>query len=221
VRPDSNHFYHHRRLALGRITYLQVKYFKTSLIRSFGAAEDVPYGFIAHLTSGFGDWEFEDRPYVGIEMAAANYYKGFGYLGGNAGLGGFIDGQTVEEGVFTATILYFSNLANRGHYSFRQLARLVYTVGIRRLPDETLDIDDEIRGLSDAGIFREDRSFATVGMGCRIKNESLVFSTLNIQVGYLIRAPEGADPCYIETSTENLQRVQPIAITKPDVVRFE
>jgi hypothetical protein len=262
VRPDSNHFYHHKRLALGRITYLQVKYFKTSLIRSFGAAEDVPYGFVAHITSGIGDREFEDRPYLGIEVAAANYYKGFGYLGGNAGLGGFIDGQTVEEGVFTATVLYFSNLANRGRYNFRQLARLVYTVGIRRLPDETLDIDDKIRGLSgaeesnghvalnletvafmpwdwyrfrfalygyadlgfidmDKGVFREDRSFGTVGIGCRIKNESLVFSTLNIQMGYLLRAPEGVDPWYIETSTETLQRVQPIAIAKPDVVRFE
>ncbi|MFC1799502.1 hypothetical protein ACFL2Z_01130 [Candidatus Eisenbacteria bacterium] len=261
VGPDSNQFYHHERLGLARLTFLRVNYLKTSLLRAFGIAEDVPYGYVASITSGMMDKEFKNRPYVGVEIGLGKYRPRFGYLSVGAGYGGYLDDQAVEEGVFTAEAMYFSDLATRGRYHFRQLARLVYTVGIDQLYYETIDIDEQIRGLSgakisqgylalnlesvaftpwdwyrfrfafygytDVGFINLDRRtinnsnfYGTLGIGCRIRNESLVLSTFNIQVGYLLRRPEGADPWYIETSTENPNRWYPISITKPDVIRF-
>jgi hypothetical protein len=262
VGPDSNQFYHHERLGLARLTFVKVKYLKTSLLRAFGITEDVPYGYLAHVTSGMLDREFKSRPYLGLEVGLGRYWPGFGYLSLGVGYGGFLDDLAVEEGVFTTEGLYFTDLATRGRYHFRQLARLVYTVGIDRLYYESIDIDEQIRGLSGARLsqghlalnlesvaftpwswyrFRfalygygdigfinlDDRVidntnfYGTVGIGCRIRNESLVLSTFNIQVGYLLRRPEGADPWYIETSTRDVRRWYPIAITKPEVIRFE
>jgi len=262
VEPDSNQFYHHERLGLARLTFMRVNYLKTSLLRAFGTTEDVPYGYTAHVTSGMLDREFKSRPYLGVEIGLGKYWPGFGYLSFGAGYGGFLDDLAVEEGVFTSEVLYFSDLSTRGRYHFRQMARVIYTVGIDRLYYETIDIDEQIRGLSgaslsqghlalnlesvvfspwswyrfrfalygygDLGFINIDRRatkntnfYGTVGLGCRIRNESLVFSTINIQVGYLLRRPEGADPWYIETSTENPSRWYPINITKPDVIRFE
>ncbi len=262
VKPDSNEFYHHRRLGLGRLTFMRANYLKTSLLRAFGITEDVPYGYIAHITSGMLDAEFESRPYLGVEIGLGKYRQRFGYLSIRAGYGGFLDDLAVEEGVLTAEALYFTDLATRGRYHFRQLARLVYTVGIDRLYYETIDIDEQIRGLSgarlsrghlalnlesvafapwdwyrfrfavygygdfgfinmDRWVIKDNNFYGTLGIGVRIRNESLVFSTFNIQVGYLLRRPEGADPWYIDTSTHDPHRWYPIAITKPDVIRFE
>jgi hypothetical protein len=262
VEPDSNQFFHHERLGLARLTFTRVKYLETSLLRSFGITEDVPYGYFTHITSGILDREFKSRPYLGVEIGLGNYRSGFGYLSIGAGFGGFLDDLAVEEGVFTTEVLYFSDLATRGRYHFRQLARLVYTVGMDRLYYETIDIDEQIRGLSgavlskghialnlesvaftpwdwyrfrfalygygDLGFINIDRRainrssfYGTVGIGCRIRNESLVLSTFNIQVGYLLRRPEDADPWYVETSTDDPRIWYPLGITKPDVIRYE
>ncbi len=262
VHPDSNQFYHHERLGLGRLTFMRVNYLKTSLIRAFGTTEDVPYGYVAHITSGILDAEYKSRPYLGVELGVGSYRPGFGYLSIGAGYGGYLDDLALERGVFVADVFYFSDLATRGRYHFRQLARLVYNVGIDRLDYETIDIDNEIRGLSgamlsqgyltlnlesvaftpwnwyrfrfalygygDFGFIDLDRKsidsenfYGTVGIGCRIRNESLVFDTVNIQVGYLLRRPEDAYPWYIEVSSEDPDRWYPIEITKPDVIRFE
>jgi hypothetical protein len=262
VEPDRNEFYHNERIGLGRLTFIRVNYLETSLLRAFGITEDVPYGYVAHITSGMLDREFKSRPYWGVEIGLGRYRPGFGYLSVGAGYGGFLDDLAVEEGVFTAEALYFSDLATMGRYHFRQLARLVYTVGIDRPHYETLDLDDQIRGLSgarlsqgyialnlesvaftpwdwyrfrfamygygdlglinmDQGVINNTNFYGAVGIGCRIRNESLVLNTFNLQVGYLLRRPEGADPWYIETSTHDPQRWYPIAIAKPDVIRFE
>jgi hypothetical protein len=262
VKPDSNEYYHNERLGLGRLTFMRVNYLKTSLLRAFGIAEDVPYGYVAHVTSGMLDREFKNRPYLGIQVGLGKYRSGVGYLSIAAGYGGLLDDLALEEGVFAAEAMYFSDLSTRGRYHFRQLARLIYKVGIDRLSYETIDLDDEIRGLSgarlsgghlalnlesvaftpwnwyrfrfapygysDIGFIDVDRElitgvnfYGTLGIGCRIRNESLVFSTFNIQVGYLLRRPQEADPWYIQTSTQDPQRWYPISITKPDVIGFD
>lgn len=262
VSPDSNEFYHDRRIGLARLTFMRVNYLKTSLIRAFGTPEDVPYGYVFHITSGLQDGEFKSRPYLGVELGLGAYRDGLGYLSWSVGYGGFLDNLALEQGVFTTEAFYFSELATRGRYHFRQLARLIYTVGIDRLDYETIDIDNEIRGLSGARVSQGDIAlnlesvaftpwdwyrfrfalygygdfgfidlndrvikdanfYGTLGVGCRIRNESLVLSTVNIQIGYLLKRPEGSDPWYIDISTENPQRWYPISITRPDVVRFE
>ena len=57
--------------------------------------------------------------------------------------------------------------------------------------------------------------YSVIGFGCRIKNESLVFETLNLRLGYFIRAPEGLGPWSLEIQTDDPEISQGILGLKP------
>ena len=65
------------------------------------------------------------------------------------GSGGFLNGNQFEEGVVKSNLFFFSNLFNTNHTKLRQFVRANYTLGIRRLPDDFVDIRDRngVRGL--------------------------------------------------------------------------
>jgi hypothetical protein len=237
---------------------------KSSLIQAFGTTEDVPYGFLAQATIGFGDEEYEYRPYLGFEAGVARHIERAGYFTTTVEVGGLIDNGRFEEGAVNVVTFFFTNLTAAGEYKFRHMSRLLYTIGIRRLPFETINLDGKIRGLSSADaegnsnlilnwesiaftpwdlyrfrfavfwytdlgflsprdekLLSRDSFYGTIGIGCRIRNESLVFGTLNLEVGYLLRVPDDKDRWYFDTGTTNEEIFGTIDISRPDVVPFE
>ena len=150
VNVDTNRFFHNRWLLLGGIGLTQRNYIKDRLIFGVGRTEDIPAGYKLKFTFGQEYGEFRNRFYLGGNIAKGGYIKGLGYLNTDVNIGGFYNGGLVEEGVFKVNTFFFSDLFNRKGTSLRQFLTVDYTHGIRRLPDEFIDIRNRngVRGLN-------------------------------------------------------------------------
>jgi hypothetical protein len=154
VKSDSNFAYHDNHLILAGIYFTRILHFESSLIRGFGHIEDIPYGYSISLTGGFGNTEFKRRVYTGMRLQGATFSDSFGYILGSLGAGSFFDGDRLEDGVVKLDWLYFTHLLNIGReYKLRQFISGNYTVGIRRLNNDQLDLLEE-RGIP---IFESDQ----------------------------------------------------------------
>lgn len=262
---DSNVTYHNRELYLGNITLSQLKYLTSSLITGFGITEDVPVGYSLEITGGLSDEEFKNRSYFGLEVRMASYNGNFGYLGGIAQLGSYLQNKEWEDGVFGLNFIYFSPLFNLGDYKFRQFFDANYTRGINRKGTNRIDIEDEdgIRGLTHEDLrgterlvlkaqsvafapwalwgfrfaffafadaawvgmvknhFAQNDFFSGIGLGCRIRNEGLVFRTFNLRVAYYPKVPGGGNHFGFEFSTSEPLFFSQFNLGKPRVLPFE
>ena len=63
--------------------------------------------------------------------------------------------------------------------------------------------------------------YGTVGIGCRIRNESLVLRTLQIRIGYFPRLPSGQSSIDLDISTNDPSLLLPIDAEFPAVIGFE
>jgi hypothetical protein len=62
--------------------------------------------------------------------------------------------------------------------------------------------------------------YGTVGIGCRIRNESLVLRTLQIRIGYFPRLPRGQSQIDLDISTNDPSLSLPIDAVFPAVIGF-
>jgi hypothetical protein len=262
VNPDSNYFYHNTNLFLSSISYRKIDYFKSSLILSFGRTEDVPVGYLYSLTMGVDKDEFIDKPYLGFKFLKAQLIDGFGYLSYGTAIGGFIYQNEFREGILKFYSNYFTPLMKLKKYKFRHLANLDFTIGIKRLAGEFINLKNEIRGISsvpkgsgklalslesiaftplnlysfrfafytfaDMGfigpsqkIISDNNFFGSFGIGVRIRNESLVFKTLELRIGYFTRTPAGFSEWQFDVSGRDPRYVDKIEFYRPDIIGFE
>jgi hypothetical protein len=163
VQPDSNFIYHNSEFALASIYLTKILHFQSRHIRGFGYTEDVPYGYNISFTMGYGRTEFEERIYNGLRLRGATFSDEIGYLSGILGFGSYYDGRQIEDGVIDLSSLYFTPLLDFGaDYKFRQFISGYYTIGIRRLKDDQLDLEqnrgvplfnsDKLRGTQRASL---------------------------------------------------------------------
>jgi hypothetical protein len=82
-------------------------------------------------------------------------------------------------------------------------------------------------GFGDVGIlagnerfFTQNNFFGTFGIGCRIRNESLVLKTVQIRLGYFLRTPDRFGAWKIELNTQDPSLFVPIERAKPTVFGF-
>jgi len=76
--------------------------------------------------------------------------------------------------------------------------------------------------LSDqARLFTQDNFFGTFGIGCRIRNESLVLKTVQIRIGYFIRTPDRFGEWKVDIDTRDPSLFVPIDPTRPSIIGFE
>ena len=144
ISPDSNHVFHNNDIFLAAFFLSRVYYFKSQMILGFGHTEDVPYGYSFSVTGGMGKTEFEKRWYGGINLQAATFTDDFGYFLGSVNAGSYYDGRRFENGVIRFDGFYFSNLLELGAgFDLRQFFKGNYTVGIQRLDDDQLNMDED------------------------------------------------------------------------------
>jgi hypothetical protein len=62
--------------------------------------------------------------------------------------------------------------------------------------------------------------YSVVGLGCRLKNESLVMNTLNIRIGYFIRNPQGMGLWTFEIVNDTPEISQGLLGLKPAVAQY-
>ena len=176
ILHDSYYYLQKYRLYLGSAAFSIQKYYKTNLIYGYGRTEDIPYGGLFRLTAGreFNEFNaFRKRTYLGAEIALGKSSKNLGYLYTSAGLAAYLNGNRTEQGLFSLSVKYFSNLLNLGNNMIRNFVYIDYTRGFDRFTDESLVIynDNGFYG------FRNDSVCGTQRLSVSL--ESVLFSPVN------------------------------------------
>ncbi len=154
VSIDSNYFFYDRSLFLGSVTLFQSNYFKGSLIRGFGKTEDVPVNTWIGTTFGKEFHQFYPRPYIDLRGGIGRYFDRFGYINFTASAGGFRVGNGWEDGLISASTVYFSNLLASNRTKIRQFVNASVVNGYART------IQPYVRVV---GRWRDDSNFVPTG----------------------------------------------------------
>ncbi len=134
------------------------KYVQDTYIFKYGVVEDVPIGMVYALTGGYQVRNDSGRPYLGMQVFFGNY-NAWGYLSSDFEYGTFFRSSHAEQGVITVGVNYFSGLFEIGSWKFRQFARPQVTVGLSRLPGDSLTLNDGygLDGFSSPSLSGNDR----------------------------------------------------------------
>jgi hypothetical protein len=83
-------------------------------------------------------------------------------------------------------------------------------------------------GFGDLGVISQntqllskDDVYSTVGIGCRIRNESLVFRTLQIRIGYVFKTIDGNQNLALVVNSRESSFFDPVGFSKPEIVPFK
>ena len=259
VALDSNNYFHNETLLLGALTYNRRDFLKSSMILAFGITEDIPTGFLAGLDYGYEFGEFFDRPYIAGRIGAANFLKKVGYFLAQVQFGGYLQNESIHDGVFELTGKYFSPLVKSGRKRFRQFVNAKYSIGLNRAIDRYINTKDEIRGLNilgkqrlslnlesvvflpgqyygfrfapylffDSGwiaqeeaLFARDQFYISTGIGFRIRNESLLFKTIQLRFGFFPIQSNNDRSFAFDFSTSDPSLFQNFRGSKPSVIPF-
>jgi hypothetical protein len=138
ILPESYHHLQQYKIFLASISYSVQKYYKTSLVYGYGRTEDIPHGALFNITGGNEINEFKKRKYISATVAAGESFRDFGYIYSSAGFGTFLNDGKTEQGIFSLSTNFISNLFYMGRYRVRNFARADFTRGFDRYSDEYL-----------------------------------------------------------------------------------
>lgn len=116
------------------------KYVEQSYIFRFGTTEDVPVGIAYGIVGGY-QLKNHERWYWGLHHSWGNFFK-WGYFGTNIEYGTFINLAQATQGIFIASINYFSGLFSIGNWKFRQFVKPELTIGVHRASYDRLTLND-------------------------------------------------------------------------------
>lgn len=129
---------------IGNLGFAVQQYYKDSYIYRFGATEDVPEGLIVQFIYGGIKKELMKlRYYLGFEIARAKHFDHFGYLSGTFSYGIFFNRFVPNDITTNFRLYYFSNLAKRGEWYFRQFINYSLVHGENKLSNETIGISPD------------------------------------------------------------------------------
>jgi hypothetical protein len=171
VTADTNQFYRNHRDLLVGIGFSNRQYKRDFLIYGFGITEDVPYGYLATLVSGYENSDaYGKRFYTGLKLAKGQYIGKAGYIYGLINAGAYTNGTSglsIESN-------YFSTLHTfRKRTQVRHFVNLRYSLGVNRYTGEFVNVNRE-NGILDVN---SDKLFGTEKLG--IGYQIVFFSRLN------------------------------------------
>ncbi len=167
-RPDlpetKYHYLQKYELYLGSIAFSRENFYKMHLIYNFGKTEDIPYGALFEITGGWENNEYFDRYYTSLEISHGKIYPILGYLYLKGSVGGLLNKNSFERGLFQAKANYFSHLISANRFKIRQFVNIDYMNGIRRYADERIYIrnNNGIRGLWSYDVSGTQRMFVNL-----------------------------------------------------------
>lgn len=138
---DNQHMFTNENFYLASIGISTRKYVQDKYIFKFGITEDVPIGRVLSLTGGFQENSNDNRLYLGVRVSVGNYFP-WGYLSSNFEYGTFFHASHFEEGVYTASVNYFTGLMEIGKWKFRQFVKPAVTIGFNRFASDSLTLND-------------------------------------------------------------------------------
>ena len=171
VTADTNQFFRNHRDFLVGLGFSNRQYKRDFLIYGFGITEDVPYGYLATIVTGYENSDaFGQRYYTGIKLAKGQYIGKAGYIYGLINAGAYTNGTSglsIESN-------YFSTLHTfRRTTQVRHFVNLRYSLGLNRYTGEFVNINRE-NGILDVN---SDKLFGNKKLG--IGYQIVFFSRLN------------------------------------------
>jgi hypothetical protein len=154
VFADSNFAYHNQKILLGNIIFNNLRYYTSSMVLGFGQTEDISQGYALEYTAGYGQEEFKERFYNGVQFWLASWIEHLGYFAFTSQASAFVNRMKAEDGILKFRLNYFSPLMHIDSYKFRHFFYVQYVKGFNRKNDRLIDIqnDNGIRGLSQEGL---------------------------------------------------------------------
>jgi hypothetical protein len=143
ILPYSHYNLQKYRIFLGSASFSRQKYYKTSMLYSYGRTEDIPYGGMFRITAGKEINEFKKRSYLGFDISVGESSKNLGYFYSSIGVASFLNNGKSEQGMLNLTMKYFSNLLNVRNFTFRNFFSIDYTRGFDRYLDESITYRSE------------------------------------------------------------------------------
>ena len=138
---DIKHMFANEDFYLTSIGISTRQYVQDKYIFNFGITEDVPIGRVISLTGGFQRKNNLNRLYLGTRVSVGNYFP-WGYLSSNFEFGTFFHSSQFEEGVFTASVNYFTGLMEIGKWKLRQFVKPQLTIGFNRFASDSLTLNE-------------------------------------------------------------------------------
>lgn len=264
ILPNSFYKLQTYSLFLGSVAFSVQKYYKTSLIYSYGRTEDVPHGGLYRITAGREINEFKKRTYIGVDLSIGESNKHLGYFYASAALAAFINNKKTEQGTLRLQLNYFSNLMNAGRYRIRNFINLEFTRGFDRYSDERISFvydhgfagfrNDSVSGLqrlsaslesvffsplnfygfrfaffahADMSVLAESNEvigngffLSGIGVGVRIRNDNLIFNTLQVRFTLFPSLPPYSRTNYLKISGEQLLRPPDFNSGQPQIIQY-
>ena len=125
------------------------KYYKTSMIYTYGQTEDFTTGYKANITSGVEWTKNSFRNYLSGQFSFATYSQTSGYFYGLVKGASFINEGHLQQSTFIAKAKYISPLIKHNRSRFRQFATINYQHTENMMPnDYLLFTNNELTGLS-------------------------------------------------------------------------
>ena len=148
---------------LGSLGVSTRRYVQDKYIFKYGITEDVPVGKVYNLTAGYQEKNDTGRVYLGGRVSMGNYFP-WGYLSSNVEIGTFFHKSQSSQGVIKIGVNYFTGLIEIGKWKFRQFVKPQLTVGINRLPMDSLTLNDDygLRGFRSGELTGTSRFLLTV-----------------------------------------------------------
>lgn len=150
-------------LYLASIGISNRKYVQDNYIFKYGLTEDVPIGRVYSLTAGYQERNQIVGAYFGARISSGDYHS-WGYLASNLEYGFFMHHSKIEQGVFTASLNYFTRLFEIGRWKFRQFAKPEITIGINQVPSNRISLNDGfgLNGFNSAALIGTSRFLLTL-----------------------------------------------------------
>jgi hypothetical protein len=154
--PDINYLYKYEDKSqfLFTLSFSQQGFTKDNLIYTFGRIEDVPYGYLIEITSGYEWGKNNNRPYFGFGASVANYIYNLGYFYGHLKYGTFFNNNSTEQSTISMQCKYFTRLYGHRRFQSRYFATLTYVDGFNRYQGEFVTLENQggIWGLSGSSL---------------------------------------------------------------------
>lgn len=145
----NENYFANQTLYMAGLSLSQRRFIQDQLIYSYGIIEDIPEGFKNELLYGYNVNPLGNRHYVHFLTSNGNLLLSrSGYIFMSAGIGGYLNKGSFEEGQIQGDLSFISRLYKPGRRRLRFFADASYTLGIRRYKIENLTLDrfDHIRG---------------------------------------------------------------------------
>ena len=140
---SGNSYYRNFDFMLGTFGFSKRYLYKSNKVYGYGITEDIPYGHYAEAAMGLDRNRLDDqiRPYFHLKYSQATILKSGGYFKWQAGIGGYLGNQNMEQGALSLNSTYFSRFIRLNNHPYRFFINIELLSGINRFKEEYLVIN--------------------------------------------------------------------------------